>query len=259
MREALHTAGARLLEKILAADHGYRGPHVDCGGGHQASFVAYRTKTFGTVLGSVRLCRAWYHFGECGHGLAPRDDELGLSGGSLSPGLSAMVDRVGTEGPFAPASELLGKLAGVAVGAKRVERAAEANGQVLAHVLAAEVEALAAGDATVAGTTADKPEKLYVALDGTGVPTVAAEAQGRAAKNADGVARTREAKLAVAFTQTKLDDDGYPVRDPDKRAAGPARSAGLDVEPDDFDRHTALGDCRWARIGPPGFGSGSVK
>lgn len=215
MREALHAAGARLLEKILAADHGYRGPHVDCGGGHQAGFVSYRTKSFDTVLGSIELCRGWYHCGECGHGLAPRDDELGLSGGSLSPGLSAMVDRVGAEGPFAPASELLAKLAGVAVGAKRIERAAEANGQVLAHVLATEVTALAAGDAAVVATTVEIPQKLYVALDGTGVPTVAAEVQGRAAKSADGVARTREAKLAVVFTQTKLDDDGYPVRDPD--------------------------------------------
>jgi hypothetical protein len=214
MREALHAAGARLLEKILAADHGYRGPHVDCGGGHQASFVSYRTKAFDTALGSIRLCRAWYHCGECCHGLAPRDDELGLSGGSLSPGLSAMVDRAAAEGPFAPASELLAQLAGVSVGAKRAERAAEANGQVLAHALAAEVTALAAGDATVVGPMLDKPEKLYVAIDGTGVPTVAAEVQGRAAKNADGVARTREAELAVVFTQTKLDDDGYPVRDP---------------------------------------------
>jgi hypothetical protein len=214
MREALHAAGARLLEKVLAADAGYRGPHVDCGGGHQASFVPYRTKTFATVLGSLQLCRAWYYCRECGRGLAPRDDELGLTGGSMSPGLSAMVDRVAAEGPFAAGSELLAHLAGVSVGAKRVERASEANSQVLAHVLAAEVAALAEGDASVVGPTGEAPEKLYVALDGTGVPTVAADVQGRAAKNADGVARTREAKLAVTFTQTKLDDDGHPVRDP---------------------------------------------
>ena len=234
MREALHAARARLLEKILAADRGYRGPHVDCGGGHQADFVSYRTKSFDTVLGSIELCRAWYHCDECGHGLAPRDDELRLSGGSLSPGLSAMVDRVAAEGPFVPASELLGHLAGVAVGAKRIERAAEANGQVLAHVLAAEVAALAAGDATVVGTTLDKPEKLYVALDGTGVPTVAAEVKGRAAKNAGGVARTREAKLAVVITQTKLDDEGHPVRDPDSSSYlatfEPAESFGHHAE-----------------------------
>jgi hypothetical protein len=30
----------------------------------------------------------------------------------------------------------------------------------------------------------------------------------------DGRARTREGKLACLFTQTELDDDGFPVRDP---------------------------------------------
>ena len=34
-------------------------------------------------------------------------------------------------------------------------------------------------------------------------------------KGEDGRARTREVKLACLFTQTKLDDDGRPVRDPD--------------------------------------------
>jgi hypothetical protein len=34
-------------------------------------------------------------------------------------------------------------------------------------------------------------------------------------KGEDGRAGTREVKLAVFFTQDKLDDDGYPVRDRD--------------------------------------------
>ena len=39
------------------------------------------------------------------------------------------------------------------------------------------------------------------------------ETAGRKGKGEDGRARTREVKLAVFFTQDKLDDDGYPVRD----------------------------------------------
>ena len=35
----------------------------------------------------------------------------------------------------------------------------------------------------------------------------------RQGKGEDGRARTREVKLAVFFTQDKLDADGYPVRD----------------------------------------------
>ena len=56
---------------------------------------------------------------------------------------------------------------------------------------------------------------LYGAIDGTGVPMTAKETAGREGKGEDGRARTCEVKLAVFFTQDKLDKDGYPVRDRD--------------------------------------------
>jgi hypothetical protein len=61
---------------------------------------------------------------------------------------------------------------------------------------------------------ADLPDKLYIAIDGTGVPMMTAETQGRPGKGEDGKARTREVKLACVFTQTRVDEEGYPVRDP---------------------------------------------
>jgi hypothetical protein len=80
------------------------------------------------VLGPVALRRAWYHCADCGHGLAPRDDELGVAGTSMSPGLTAMNDLAAAAGPFAGAARLLEKLAGVRLTARRVGRAAEASG-----------------------------------------------------------------------------------------------------------------------------------
>jgi hypothetical protein len=59
------------------------------------------------------------------------------------------------------------------------------------------------------------PDKLYAAIDGTGVPMTSRETAGRDGKGTDGRSRTREVKLAVFFTQDKVDDDGYPVRDRD--------------------------------------------
>ena len=47
------------------------------------------------------------------------------------------------------------------------------------------------------------------------MPVVRAETEGRPGKGEDGIARTREVKLACVFTQTRVDDDGYPIRDPD--------------------------------------------
>jgi hypothetical protein len=42
-----------MLEKLLGADPGYRGPRVPCGHGHQAEFASYRDKVIDTVLGPV--------------------------------------------------------------------------------------------------------------------------------------------------------------------------------------------------------------
>ena len=128
MRAALAAAGARLLEAVLHDDDGYAGPHAKCGNGHQAGYAGCRPKTVTTVLGPVRVTRAWYHCGECGHGFAPRDEQLGTAGTALSPGLAQMIARAGAEVPFGKAAALLADLAGVTVTAKTAERSAEASG-----------------------------------------------------------------------------------------------------------------------------------
>jgi hypothetical protein len=56
---------------------------------------------------------------------------------------------------------------------------------------------------------------LYIEMDGTGVPVVKAETEGRSGKIAGQPAHTREAKLGCVFTQTTHDKEGYAIRDPD--------------------------------------------
>ncbi len=206
--------GAGLLEDLLGIDSGHRGPRVECGTGHQAGFVSYRDKTIDTVLGPVELRRAWYHCAACGHGLAPRDGELGVAGASLSPGLARMNARAASAIPFAPARRLLAELAGIELTVKRVERSAEATGTAVTAAIAARAEAIGSRRVVPARPPDPVPDMLYIAVDGTGVPVVAREAEGRKGKAEDGKARTREVKLACLFTQTTLNDDGYPVRDP---------------------------------------------
>src|SRR6266849_791865 len=206
--------GGGMLGQLLAADPGYRGLRVECGQGHEAGFVSYRDKVIDTVLGPVTLTRAWYHCAACGHGLAPRDAELGVAGTSLSPGLTAMNDRAAADGPFAKAARLLEDLAGVRLTAKRVERAAEASGAAQAAAVR-ERAALITSRKLVPLPPDPLPDKLYAVIDGTGVPMTSKETAGRDGKGEDGRARTREVKMAVFFTQDKLDEDGYPVRDRD--------------------------------------------
>jgi hypothetical protein len=145
----------------------------------------------------------------CGHGLPPRDAELGAAGASLAPGLAAMNDRAAAAVPF---REAAGLLAGVRLTVKRVERAAEASGAAAAAAVR-ERAALITARKLVPLPPAPLPDKLYAAIDGTGIPVTARETAGRAGKGEDGRARTREVKLAVFFAQDKLDKNGYPVRD----------------------------------------------
>ncbi|WP_182359783.1 ISKra4 family transposase [Tomitella gaofuii] len=214
VRAAMLRVGAVVLEELLGADAGYRGPRIDCGGGHTARFIGYRDKSIDTVVGRIRLRRAYYHCACCGSGVVPRDAEAGVAGRSCSPGLAGACARAGAAMPFAAAAALVGDLAGIEVGAKRLERAAEASGAVVAAAVDAEAAAITAGRLAVLPPPG-RPDMLYIAVDGTGVPMRPAETAGRAGKYPDGRARTREVKLACVFTQTGCDRDGSPVRDAD--------------------------------------------
>jgi hypothetical protein len=252
LRAGLLRLGGSMLGEILSADRGHRGPRVPCGRGHEAAFVSYRDKIIDTVLGPVTLTRAWYHCAGCGHGLAPRDSELGAAGASISPGLAAMNDRAATAVPFAQAAALLEELAGVRLTVKRTERAAEASGAAVAEA-GRERARLTAARKLVPLPPAPLPDKLYAAIDGTGVPMTSRETAGREGKGEDGRARTREVKLAVFFTQDKLDSGGYPVRDrastsviatfePASVFAGLVKAEGIRRGADHVRQLTILGD-----------------
>jgi hypothetical protein len=218
IRTAMIQLGAELLQQLVATDTGHRGPRIDCGKEHLAEFVGYRDKRVDTVLGRITVRRAWYHCAECEYGIAPRDDDLGVAGASLSPGLRSMTARAAAAEPFAAAADLLAELAGIRLSAKRIERSAESDGAAVAERLTAESAAVTRRKVAVlpaSGDRGERPDKLYIAIDGTGVPMVPAAVGDRAGKSADGRARTREVKLACLFTQTSLDEQGRPVRDPD--------------------------------------------
>ncbi len=214
MRAALTAVGGRLLEAVLAGEDGYRGPRAGCGQSHQAVYAGSRPKTISTVLGQVTLSRAWYHCAQCHRGFAPRDQQLGISGSSLSPGLAEMIALAGAEVSFARAAALLAGLAGISVNAKRVERSAEASGAAARAAASAEAAAIRGRQIRPLPPPEPVPDMLYVEVDGTGVPVRASETEGRQGKDGDGKAGTREVKLARLFTVSGLDARGRPVTDP---------------------------------------------
>ena len=202
-RQALRLA-ARALEQRLNADtsdHG--GPQRPCPCGGSAYYHGRHEKTFESVLGPLRLQRAYYHCPRCQRGFCPRDQALGLEGSALTPGVLRMTASAAALVSFEESSGLLHELAGVEVSAKQVERVAEALGAEIAVDERQQVEKML----PLAPT-------LYLGMDGTGVPMRAPEVAGRAGKQPDGSAQTREAKLVTVWSAESRDKKGTPIRDP---------------------------------------------
>jgi hypothetical protein len=209
LRGRMHRVGAALLEQLLNGDgSGYQGSRPCCPQGHTAVFVQHRSKQLLTVLGPVEVRRAYYHCPACQAGMIPRDEVLDIVGSSFSPGVRRMMSRVGSKESFQDGRQDLKELAGLEVTAKQVERISEQLGQQ-----AQSWQAFAYGRGDFGKVVKLKTiPKLYIAYDGTGVPVVLRETEGRAGKQSP-QAKTREAKLGCIFTQTALDEQNQPVRD----------------------------------------------
>lgn len=150
----------------------------------------------------MTLSRAYYWCEQCGTGWFPRDQRLHLDRGSLSAGLTRMVGASAAFVSFKEADELISTLAGVQVGAKQVERTAEALGAEIA------VE-----EQTTPCVGTPCSSIMYLGMDGTGVPMRKQELLGRPGKQADGSAKTREVKLVTVWSAGGHDKEGIPVRD----------------------------------------------
>ena len=213
IRAGLLKLGGVMLGELLAADNGYRGPRVPCGQGHEAVFVSYRGKSFDTALGLVTAARAWYHCAECGHGLAPRDAELGVAGTSMSPGLAAMNDIAAAAVPFARAAGLLEDLAGVRLTAKRVGTGGRGSGTAVAAAGRYRARLIAARK-LMPLPPSPLPDKLYAAIDGTGVP-MTSQGDDRAGKEKARTAGPAPARPSSASSSPRTGSmtTGYPVRD----------------------------------------------
>jgi hypothetical protein len=122
-----------------------------------------------SLLGEVRLERAYYHCRHCRTGHCPRDGQLRLGGDDLTAGAREAVSLAGLLTGFAEAAgKVLPKLAGLRLAESSVERAAEGAGAALG-------ERLRAGETFGPARDWDWPEDAagrrcaYVSVDATGV------------------------------------------------------------------------------------------
>jgi len=212
VRGSMHRAGAEILGRLLSQSSGESG-QTPCACGHAAHYHDTRPKQLLTALGPVRFQRSYYVCPRCHQGQSPRDRELDVEGVSCSPGVRRMLAVVGSESSFDQGREQLELLAGIEVTAKAVERHAEAIGADVEACQQSEIRYAKQLELPVVCGPA--VPLLYIEMDGTGIPVVKAETEGRAGKVDGQPAHTREVKLGCVFTQTTTDPEGRPVRDED--------------------------------------------
>lgn len=214
VRSAMHQAGAAALTELLqfptpAADQ----RRLPCSCGHQAHYRELRSKPVLTAVGTVELARPYYLCPHCHSGQFPADVELDIENTEFSPGVRRMQAMVGQEAPFDRGRQQMQLLAGLEVTTKAVERTAEAVGDDLARREQQEIGRAMQLDLPM--VVAEPVPVLYVEMDGTAVPVVRKETLGRKGKQEGQPAHTRETKLGCVFTQTRWDEEGYAIRDPD--------------------------------------------
>jgi len=202
-RQALRLA-ARALEQRLNADTSdHARPELPCSCGEPAPYRGRHEKTFESALGPLRLQRAYYHCAKCESGFCPRDRALRLELFSLTPGVLRMTGSTAALVSFEESSSLLHELAGVEVSISQVQRAAEALGEEIAD-----------DERVCVDRVGEVAPTMYLGMDGTGVPMRPSEVAGRAGKQPDGSAKTREAKVVTVWTAESRDEEDTPVRDP---------------------------------------------
>jgi hypothetical protein len=173
--------------------------------------VELRSKPVLTAVGKAECLRPYYLCEHCHRGQFPVDVELDIENTELSPGVRRMLAAVGHEGPFEQGRKQMELLAGLSVTTKAVERTAEAIGEDIE--VRQQHERGRALQLELPIPLGPRIPILYVEMDGTGIPVVQQETEGRAGKQDGQPAHTREAKLGCVFTQTMVDEEGYPVRD----------------------------------------------
>ena len=170
-----------------------------------------RSRRVLTALGAVEITRPWYLCPHCHQGQFPADQQLDIENTEFSPGVRRMQALVGQDASFDHGREQMALLAGLEVTAKSVERVAESIGTDIARREQQQVDRAVQLDLPI--VLGEPVPILYVQMDGTGVPVVKKETEGRKGK-LDGLpAHTREVKLGCVFTQTGWDEEGFAVRD----------------------------------------------
>ena len=180
-------------------------PCPDCG--RRMERHSRAGKTFQARMGPVRIERSYCYCRGCGTGFHQLDRTLGLEGRTATPGAESLYADVASSDSCGQARRKLRNLVGVDV----------PKTTLLRHVagLGEEMQAFERADAEAPPAA----ERVLPGIDGAGVPMAAREVEGVAGKQADGAAKTREAKAVVCREADRPDPKAGKPRNDRKSGA----------------------------------------
>jgi hypothetical protein len=171
---AMKRVGQRFLELLVQACQPAEIPEtILCSCGGTAGYERHREGTVITLMGQIRVERAYYLCPSCQEGTYPLDEKLGFCAGAFSAALQEILAVIGVQVPsFEAASELFERLTLVSISDNGVREATERIGQERVEADKALVEAVWDLEGLeIPEGPSETPERLYGSVDGTSVHT----------------------------------------------------------------------------------------
>ena len=192
-----------------------------------------REVTVNTIFGKVPVKRTLYHHRRRSERIAPFDESLGLYN-RYTPTLVKLILHSGSHVPVEKASEQLKLYGGIEVSGRQIHRMIQRETPDLERYLENQKQ----------DQEASAQDRSYIMADGTGVPLRKKDLEGVSGKQADGSAKTKEAKLGCYFTQSNLGSTDEPFRDLDSTSyvgtLEPANEFSIDLRRECLRRGIAL-------------------
>ncbi len=168
VKELMASLGKGLLQRLVnRKPNGYQGSSIACQCGNPMKFVQHRKRNIHTIFGWITVKRAYYHCTNCGRGFAPYDRDSGIGSEQLSPALAKACCLLAVDDSFEQVSRKIDQLFGQTVSDDTVKQVVHKVGSIVLQQQDQECDSFFTDKRTPQPQA--KPERLYVAVDGTTV------------------------------------------------------------------------------------------
>ena len=168
VKEKLQLLGQGLLQRLVdRGANGYKGSSMACKCGGSMKFMQHRSKDIHSLFGWITVKRAYYHCSGCGASLFPYDVTSGLGSEQVSAGLAKVCCLLAVDDSFEQSSRKIEALTGQKVSDNTIERVVHHVGSVAQEQQNQQLQRFF--DDKQIPESQSKPERLYVAVDGTTV------------------------------------------------------------------------------------------